>query len=316
MLASMNPPCLRYVALGLLAGVGGCFTPTLPSSEAESSSTGSSTDGESSPGEDEATSTTETTDESSSESASGESSSESTTTGDATACGNGVVEAGEDCDDGNRNDGDDCLNTCAAASCGDGIVHEGVEACDDGNTLDSDACLGTCALATCGDGFLHEGVEECDDANALDGDACPTTCVAAFCGDGFVLEGIEECDDGNVALSDGCGACLLECVNPGGGALVAENGTGQGVFYCYDAADIVEVRARKACESHFGVGSCCVIQGGYSSQQYGQCGFGGEQGTLHWHWDFHPEGHCDPNYVPGDVVSPGWCGIILGNFLD
>lgn len=28
------------------------------------------------------------------------------------------------------------------------------------------------------------------------------------------------------------------------------------------------------------------------------------------------QGHCDPNYVVGDVVSPGWCGVVLGNFIN
>ncbi len=33
-------------------------------------------------------------------------------------CGNGVREAGEDCDDGNGNDFDDCSNACQATVCG------------------------------------------------------------------------------------------------------------------------------------------------------------------------------------------------------
>lgn len=37
-------------------------------------------------------------------------------------------------------------------------------------------------------------------------------------------------------------------------------------------------------------------------------------GSLHWHWDTHPNGHCAPNDVPGDVASPGWCGVMLGSF--
>ncbi|HEY8375853.1 MAG TPA: hypothetical protein VIK91_05150, partial [Nannocystis sp.] len=31
-------------------------------------------------------------------------------------CGDGVVDPGEECDDGNRDDGDSCLATCIAAS--------------------------------------------------------------------------------------------------------------------------------------------------------------------------------------------------------
>ena len=45
-------------------------------------------------------------------------------------CGNGVLEAGEQCDDGNTSNTDACLNTCVAARCGDGLVEAGVEACD------------------------------------------------------------------------------------------------------------------------------------------------------------------------------------------
>ena len=37
-------------------------------------------------------------------------------------CGNGVVEPGEECDDGNTFDGDGCNANCKAAYCGDGIV--------------------------------------------------------------------------------------------------------------------------------------------------------------------------------------------------
>lgn len=78
----------------------------------------------------------------------------------------------------------------------------------------------------------------------------------------------------------------------------------------------MQTRAQKACEAHFGIGACCVIMGGYNSQQYGECNLGGGQGSYHWHWDSHPDGHCPPNYVPGDVVAPGWCGVITGSFID
>ena len=55
-------------------------------------------------------------------------------------CGNGILEDGEQCDDGNSDDTDSCLSSCEEASCGDGFVHEGVEACDDGELLAGDAC--------------------------------------------------------------------------------------------------------------------------------------------------------------------------------
>jgi cysteine-rich repeat protein len=304
--------------VGLAALVGACFDPpgdsSLDPTLAMPGTTGPIPDPTSEGSEDTGTATSESADTT----AGGTASEPDGSTGPSgPVCGNGVIEEGEECDDGNPSDTDACPRTCMTASCGDGFVHAGVEICDDGNAIETDDCLSTCVPASCGDGFVHAGVEGCDDGNAIETDDCLSTCVPASCGDGFVHEGIEECDDGGVVGGDGCGAtCLAECGNPGGGALSAENGTGTGVMYCYAAADTTEVRAQKACESHFGVGGCCIITGGYQDQQYGQCGFGGEAGTLHWHWDFHPAGHCEPFYVPGDVVSPGWCGGILGSFLD
>ena len=197
------------------------------------------------------------------------------------------------------------------------MVQVGVEACDDGNKVDNDACRNTCVAAVCGDGVVQVGVEACDDGNKVDNDACRNTCVAAVCGDGVIQAGVESCDDGNKVDGDGCSAsCKGDCGNVGGGSLTAENGTNKGKNYCYDPGDSIDTRARKACESHFGIGACCIIVGGYSSLQWGQCNQDGGAGTFHFHPDPHPDGHCDPNYIVGDVVSPGWCGSVLGNFLD
>jgi len=66
-------------------------------------------------------------------------------------CGNGRVESGEECDDGNSSDTDACLSTCKWATCGDGHVRAGVEDCDDGNLIDGDSCSSTCLLCQSGD---------------------------------------------------------------------------------------------------------------------------------------------------------------------
>ncbi|WP_052554473.1 DUF4215 domain-containing protein [Enhygromyxa salina] len=76
------------------------------------------------------------------------------------SCGDGVVQVGEACDDANADNTDDCLDTCLAASCGDGFVQLDVEMCDDGNDIDTDDCPASCAPAVCGDGFVWEGNEE------------------------------------------------------------------------------------------------------------------------------------------------------------
>ena len=62
------------------------------------------------------------------------------------ACGNGQVDPGEECDDGNTRQDDGCLAQCKLATCGDGIVRRFVEECDDGNRADGDACSSSCLL--------------------------------------------------------------------------------------------------------------------------------------------------------------------------
>lgn len=59
-------------------------------------------------------------------------------------CGNGIVEAGETCDDGNFLGGDGCSASCQPESvCGNGVVELG-ETCDDGNTWSGDGCSSVC----------------------------------------------------------------------------------------------------------------------------------------------------------------------------
>jgi len=101
-------------------------------------------------------------------------------------CGDGHVDAGEACDDGNAVNGDGCENDCTVTPpppcCGDGNVDAGEE-CDDGNTTSGDGCSATCTIETppppppcCGDGNVDAG-EECDDGNTTSGDGCSATCT-------------------------------------------------------------------------------------------------------------------------------------------
>ncbi|MCB9682042.1 MAG: hypothetical protein H6733_11310 [Alphaproteobacteria bacterium] len=65
-------------------------------------------------------------------------------------CGDGVLDLGEECDDGAANSdagADACRSTCRVASCGDGVV-DGDEVCDDGNGIGGDGCDPTCSPET------------------------------------------------------------------------------------------------------------------------------------------------------------------------
>ena len=69
----------------------------------------------------------------------------STTSGPALpTCGDGNLDPGEDCDDGNLSDDDACTSACVEAFCGDGLTWLGREDCDDGNAVDDDGCTNAC----------------------------------------------------------------------------------------------------------------------------------------------------------------------------
>ena len=124
------------------------------------------------------------------------------------SCGDGFVQQGEQCDDGNAFDDDACDNDCTLTSCGDGVLQEG-EACDDGNDDNDDDCLNTCEEARCGDGFVRPQ-EECDDAG--ESKNCDEDCTLAVCGDGWTnRQADEECDDGQESSSCDADCSLAEC---------------------------------------------------------------------------------------------------------
>jgi fibro-slime domain-containing protein len=191
------------------------------------------------------------------------------------ACGDGRVDPGETCDDGNAKAGDGCSATCA--------IEEGWNCPNPGSP-----CF-KLDMAKCGDGKLDPG-EMCDDGNAAKGDGCSELCqpepgfrcptpgkpceVFVYCGDGLITPP-EVCDDGNGAPGDGCsGTCKVEpnyaCPTPGKPCvttIVCGDGKVTGDEVCDDgnalagdgcAADCKSIEAGYKCPKMGGVGGPCV----------------------------------------------------------
>ena len=186
------------------------------------------------------------------------------------ACGDGYLDPGEQCDDGNNVGGDGCSAGCRLeAACGDGFLDPG-EGCDDGNNRSGDGCSAACVIeGFCGDGFLDPG-EGCDDGNNRNGDGCSAGCmVEGFCGDG-VLDPAEECDDGNTSNGDGCSAsCTIEST----GYLVCDvAGDCSGRDMCYDVSIPAEMTAGSLCTHTCANDGECMAANGFTGACYSVSG--------------------------------------------
>jgi cysteine-rich repeat protein len=74
---------------------------------------------------------------------------------------NGILEGGEECDDGNDNNNDGCTTLCKLPYCGDGFVQTG-EACDDGGAQgEFDECPDDCGAGG-GTGGAGGGGNPCE----------------------------------------------------------------------------------------------------------------------------------------------------------
>ena len=104
------------------------------------------------------------------------------------SCGDGALNPGEQCDDGNLFDGDGCSTTCQNEITG----CFGDADCDLGEFCLGDLALGpgTCGIPVCGDGIRH-GAEQCDDGNTDAGDGCSATCQLE--GAGGQCQGAGDC---------------------------------------------------------------------------------------------------------------------------
>lgn len=148
-----------------------------------------------------------------------------------TTCGDGNVEPGEECDDGNTDNNDGCNWNCE--------IEPGyfcVDSWDSATSKTTSTCHQSCGdaledsfIIMNSDGSHHWYGESCDDGNAAIDDGCSDHCMIEYgwscteafgpslpsvctsvCGDG-TISGSEECDDGNNVYNDGCsGSCEEE----------------------------------------------------------------------------------------------------------
>lgn len=150
-------------------------------------------------------------------------------------CGNGVLQLGEQCDDGNLQNNDGCSSICQIEPdlgtggdgrrrniCGNGILQIG-EQCDDGNTNSGDGCSSACLIETPsggGGGGTPTEPTEPEEPTELSGPTDPINPTdpvdpsetelpeepsPSYCGNGIRETG-EFCDDGNLINGDGCSA--------------------------------------------------------------------------------------------------------------
>ncbi|HEX5100841.1 MAG TPA: DUF4215 domain-containing protein [Polyangiaceae bacterium] len=214
-------------------------------------------------------------------------------------CGDGIVGAYEQCDDGNATVGDGCDTSCVvepgftcnwgepcrAVSCGDGFIDSYAtgdgswdsEQCDDGNSASGDGCSAACEPEP---GFYcFAPGESCKDVVCGDGAADPYyvlvegsggsggtagTGSAGFAGSGptepYIGFGYEVCDDGNTTSGDGCNATC----EPESGWICDQPGQPCRKPRCGDGyIDFVEGRD--------GTGGFGGFAGGTSSGSYEQC---------------------------------------------
>ncbi len=128
-------------------------------------------------------------------------------------CGNGVVDPGEDCDDGNTANGDCCSETCLAAvtgtPCADADLCNGAETCQAGGVCGAGTPLVCNDGNACTDDSCNPSsgcVATPNTAPCSDGSACTVgdSCSGGSCVSGAPLV----CNDGNACTDDSCNASI------------------------------------------------------------------------------------------------------------
>ena len=240
-------------------------------------------------------------------------------------CGDGNLDPGEECDDGNQLANDACTHECKEAICGDNILWWGVENC-------SVMCfMETFFMPCCGDHYCDPNSEDCNNCNAdccaddVDGDQIPISqdnCPyspnpnqADIDGDG-VGDVCDNCPTGHNPSqtdSDGNGlgdACdLLACSDE-----LCDGAAGENCDNC--AADCGICCGNEICEPAYGE-DCTTCP-----EDCGQCDYcgnnlcGPEEDCVSCTQDCGDccgDNVCEPQHAEDCVMCPEDCGECCGD---
>lgn len=221
-------------------------------------------------------------------------------------CGNGVVEAGEACDDANGDDTDGCTTSClfprdhacaASAQCQTRLCEAGTcQPCSDPGQCGSGlrCSQGNCLFGSeqCGDGVVQAG-EACDDANMNEQDQCTTACLRPF---GQSCDHASQCAS-TICSGGACTPCRSDNECSGGtrcaiGLCLTDtqmsllpNVCGNGLLEAGEACDDGNNRYGDGCTPGCSVGNAPVraeVAANVTVQlPFAQGTFGGGQGPLH-----------------------------------
>lgn len=199
-----------------------------------------------------------------------------------TCCGNGLLDSGEECDDGNLVNGDGCTATCAVEDCNDNIDCTGDE------YRQGVGCVHTPDDALCDDWQMWNGRELCDsNLGCLRGPplGCAPNCPFAWIGDGI-------CDYS--CLNPQCQYDGDDCDECSPGCFLADLKNGFCTAWCgtpacdWDADDCPQCSA--GCRTDYDLGDAHCQQACYNEA----CDWGG--------------GDCP--YRCGEGCPPGYCQLI------
>jgi cysteine-rich repeat protein len=177
-------------------------------------------------------------------------------------CGDGCLQFGETCDDGNTENEDGCDEKCGEEPC-----YKCYVSAKELRTVIAPFCFGPSSCVHdekcgfCGDGIPGPG-EVCDDGDTVSADCCDAECMpvesGTGCEDAFFCDGAESCD--------GSGNCVEPEVGPDCSRLDSDCAVG----VCDAKANAcVEDTAGKDGDPCEGAGSCTV--GGSGQCEDGEC---------------------------------------------